>query len=87
MLHVGRMSENESEFSVSNSSSGCSVSEDEGSNLTEKSPEARGESRAVNLSKAVFYCVLLLAAVTVGTLTYFFVSRQEDDDFESDVSV
>jgi len=84
------MSEHGSESFVENSSSEYSVSEDEGSNSTEKSPEtpaiARGQSRFVNLSKAVFYGVLLLAAVAVGTLTYFFISKQENDDFESDVS-
>jgi hypothetical protein len=46
---------------------------------------AQDETSAVNRSKIVVYLVLLVTAAAVGTATYFFVSKEEHDDFETEV--
>jgi hypothetical protein len=44
------------------------------------------ETKAVNRSKSLVYLVLLVSAAAAGTATYFFLSIEEQDDFESEVS-
>jgi hypothetical protein len=46
---------------------------------------AQDETSAVNRSKILVYLVLLITATAVGTATYFFLSKEEHDDFESEV--
>lgn len=47
---------------------------------------AQDEASAVNRSKFLIYLVLLVAAPAVGAATcYFFMSREEQDDFEFEV--
>ena len=43
------------------------------------------ETRAVNWSKGIVYLVILLAAAGIGTATYLFTSKEEENDFENEV--
>eukprot|EP00522_Entomoneis_paludosa_P013724 CAMPEP_0172441438 /NCGR_PEP_ID=MMETSP1065-20121228/1982_1 /TAXON_ID=265537 /ORGANISM="Amphiprora paludosa, Strain CCMP125" /LENGTH=1154 /DNA_ID=CAMNT_0013190803 /DNA_START=176 /DNA_END=3640 /DNA_ORIENTATION=+ len=42
------------------------------------------ESKSVFRAKMMVYLVLIVSCVTAATLTYFFTSDQEEDDFEND---
>jgi hypothetical protein len=46
---------------------------------------AARETKAVNAGKALVFGVLLLAAVAMGWLTYWFTSEDEQNAFESSV--
>jgi hypothetical protein len=47
---------------------------------------AAKETRQVNRSKILVYLVLLVSAVTVGYFTYYFLSQEEENNFETQVS-
>jgi uncharacterized protein HemX len=49
-------------------------------------PMAQHETNAVNRSKILVYLVLLVAAAAAATATYFLLSIEEQNDFESEVS-
>jgi len=53
---------------------------------TKSAPLTAQETKAVNRSKILVYLALLLAAGAVGALTYFFTSREEQQDFEREFS-
>jgi hypothetical protein len=55
------------------------------SGTSSESSIAHDETSAVNRSKVLVYLVLLITAAAVGTATYFFVAKEEQDDFESEV--
>lgn len=44
---------------------------------------ARRESKAVFRSKILVYIVIVICAVTFGTVTYFITKSDEDEDFRS----
>jgi hypothetical protein len=55
------------------------------SSTSNESVIAQDETSAVNRSKFIVYLVLLVTAAAVGTATYFFMSKEEHDEFESEV--
>jgi hypothetical protein len=59
-----------------------SSSEEVSSKSGESEHLAKRETVAVNRSKLLVYLVLLVAAVAVGVGAYFYVKREETDDFE-----
>ena len=79
---------NTSTHGESSTTIGDGTNGDEGSHSGSSgdAPLAQKETRAVNRSKLLVYFVLLLAATAMGTLTYVFVSNQQEKDFETDVS-
>lgn len=66
------------EHSISEASSKASAASSE-------SVIAQDETTAVNRSKCVVYLVLLITAAAMGTAAYFYVSKGEQKDFESEV--
>jgi len=64
----------------------CSATNPQGKQeATAESNLAKQASTAVNRSKVLAYLVLLLAAATVGTVTYLFISDDEEDSFKNQV--
>jgi hypothetical protein len=58
----------------------------EASTSSNATPLGQHETKAVNRSKSLVYLVLLVAATAADTATYFFLSVEEQDNFESEVS-
>ena len=69
------------------SSNLCEESEHSGSDSSSSNGLGRQETRAVNRSKLLVYLILFISAVAVGTATYIFVSKGEEQDFEVDVRI
>jgi hypothetical protein len=59
------------------------------SNLSKEQQEelAAKETRAVRKSRIAFVCILALSAAIGGAVTYIFSSREEMNDFETEVSI
>jgi hypothetical protein len=57
------------------------------SDSSSATPIGQHETKAVNRSKILVYLVLLVAAAAAGTATFFLMSIEEQDDFESEVSI
>jgi hypothetical protein len=77
--------EEEEGMSDEHSMSETSAKDSVASATSNESVIAQDETAAVNRSKFAVYLVLLVTAAAVGTATYFFVSKEEHDDFESEV--
>jgi len=80
-----------SEFSQEEEPSGRdSDTDDSGHPNNKKKKKSKSEEIGTKESKSVFrakmmvYLVLIISCVTASTLTYFFTSDQEEDDFEDD---
>ena len=56
------------------------------SNATERTALEKRGLKAINRSKALVYAALIVAAVAVGTCTYFFIRNGEQALFRSEVS-
>jgi hypothetical protein len=80
----------ESEHSDDNSMSDASTADHrDASGASTASGEVgigQDETKAVDRAKFLAYKVLLLTAAAIGTAMFFFVSGNEQDDFESQVS-
>jgi hypothetical protein len=50
-----------------------------------ETPIAQHETKAVNRSRLLVYLAILVTAAAAVTATYFFMSGEEQDDFESEV--
>jgi hypothetical protein len=75
------------EEAMSDEHSSTETSAKEASTSSHASPIiGQQETKAVNRSKSLVYLVLLVVAAASGTATYFFLSVEEQDDFEFEVS-
>jgi hypothetical protein len=78
-IDEGSLPSSESDHDSDHTGSATTEVEEKGETL------AAGETKAVNAGKVLVFGVLIIAAVAMGWLTYWFVSDDEQDAFESSV--